>query len=302
MTLFSFLQKPKKVEETGDDSGKKIEFAQKLPAGEVEGKEASKGGSFNFLKGLDEREAGEKAPVTIAREPEAPSPENSEEEESAPEKKPKQAGRLAKFLKFDFGSRGDKNPSRILEVNLVKGEIVKFFDWQRGILVLLVAIFIAMAVLSGIYWGISWWGASNQNGVNSDYLEQYYKVSKQINELNPQVDQVLAFKAKLDQVNFLLERHIYWTNFFTFLEDNTLSNVYFSGFEGTVNGSYSLAAATDNLDAIDAQIKKLLVNPDIVKAQVDSGTVSGEKGKPAVFFSLSFVLDPKIFLYSEKNK
>ena len=88
----------------------------------------------------------------------------------------------------------------------------------------------------------------------------------------------------------------HWTNFFSFLEDNTLSNVYFSGFDGTVNGSYSLSAITDNLDAIDAQIKGLLVNPYIKSADVDSGSVSGEKGKTSVLFSLSFVLDPKVFL------
>ncbi len=298
MALFPFLQKPEQTEETEDDSGKKIEFAQKLPEGEIEGKEALKGGNFDFLKGLEERKPGDKVPVKMAEE--AAPVNNPEEEGGGEEKMPPRESWLSGFFKFGAGAGREKQSSRILEVNLVRGEIVKFFDWQRGILILLVAVFVTVAALSGIYWAISWWGSRNGAGASSDYLQQYYKISKEISDLNPKVDQVLAFKTKLDQVNFLLERHIYWTYFFSFLEDNTLSNVYFSGFNGTVNGSYSLQATTDNLDAIDAQIKKLLINPDIKQAEVDAGSVNGQGGKPTVQFSLSFVLDPKIFLYQEQ--
>ncbi|HTX87068.1 MAG TPA: hypothetical protein VMC41_03305 [Candidatus Nanoarchaeia archaeon] len=292
MALLPFLQKPKRVEDQNDAAERKIEFAQKLPSGEIEGEAAPKAGNFDFLKSFSERQPGEKVPVKIT-----PAPMLAEEKatKTAAPDKPKR-GLLSDFLSFGRRADGDKNRSRVLEVNLVKGEIVKFFDWQGGVLILLMAVFIAMAVLSGIYWGISIWGAGNNKAGNSDYLQQYYKISKEINDLGPQVDQVMAFKNKLDQVNFLLDRHIYWTNFFSFLEDNTLSDVYFSGFNGTVNGSYSLSATTDSLDAIDAQIKKLLANPYIKNAEVDSGSISGAQGKPSVGFSLSFTLDPKIFL------
>jgi hypothetical protein len=297
MALFSFGQKKDQTSGKEVAAEKKIEFAQKLPSGELEGRAAPKGGDFDFLKNFESRTPGEKAPIEMAEA--APPEEAQDEEESVAEKKPKQKSWLSGFLKFSVGLKRDKNPSRVLEVNLVKGEIVKFFDWQRGILIILVAVFVTMAVLSGIYWGISWWGASSQNSKNNDYLQRYYGVSKEIKDLSPQVDQILVFKIKLDQVNFLLERHIYWTNFFDFLEKNTLSNVYFSGFSGAISSNYSLSATTDNFDAIDAQIKKLLVNQFIKGASVDSGTVSGQQGKPSVSFSLSFALDPKVFLYQE---
>jgi hypothetical protein len=294
MALFSFGQKNTSVDDQSGEVEKKIEFAQKLPSSDIEVRESSKGGDFDFLKKIEPRNHGESAPVKMAPEP-VIKKEDIDIEESLPEK-PKQKGWLAGFLKFDSGSSRGKDSSRVLEVNLVKGEVVKFFDWQKGILIVLVAIFSTTAVISGIYWGISLWGANNQGLQNGDYLQQYYKINKQITDLNPQVDEILALKTKLDQVNFLLQRHIYWTNFFSFLEDNTLSNVYFSGFNGTINGSYSLLATTDNLNAIDAQIKKLLVNQNIKSAAVDSGSVSGDQGKPSVAFSLSFTLDPKIFL------
>jgi hypothetical protein len=292
MAIFSFGQKNTPLDSQDGEVEKKIEFAQKLPSNEIEGKESPKGGDFDFLRKIEPRNPGESAPVRIAAEPVM---EKEIAEEPSPEM-PKRTSWLAGFLKFSNGSSKEKNSSRVLEVNLVKGEVVKFFDWQKGILVVLVAIFSTTAAISGIYWGISLWGANNQGSQSGDYLQQYYKISRQINDLNPQVDEILAFKNKLDQVNFLLQRHVYWTNFFSFLEDNTLSNVYFYGFNGTVNGNYSLSATTDNLNAIDAQIKKLLVNPDIESAAVDSGSVGGAEGKPLVTFSLSFTLNPKIFL------
>jgi hypothetical protein len=297
MAIFSFGQKNN---QTGDDDNdveveKKIEFAQKLPAGELEGKQAAKGGDFNFLKDLEPRKPGEKEPVKIADEHPVKKEDDSEEE-PVEEKKLKLKSRFSDFFRIGFGSANKNNSSRVLEVNLVKGEIVKFFDWQRGMLVILIAVFSTMAVLSGIYWGISWWGSSSQNLQTSESLQQYYKISREINSLNPKVEEVAAFQKKLEEVNFLLERHIYWTNFFNFLEDNTLSNVYFSSFGGTINGSYSLSATADSMDAIDAQTKKLLANPYIQKASVDAGSVAGQGGKPVVSFGLSFSLDPKIFL------
>jgi hypothetical protein len=273
---------------------KKIEFAQKLPAGELEGQAAAKGSTFNFLKNVEPRKPGEATPVRLMKD--QPEPEEDEDDDKPPKKGANAENFLSQLTSFFSKINPEKNSSRVLEVNLVKGEIVKFFDWQRGILILLVAIFVSMAILSGAYWGISWWETNNQAEQNGRYLQQYYKLSKEINALNPQVDQILIFKAKLDQVNFLLERHIYWTNFFNFLEDNTLSNVYFSGFSGSLDGKYSLSATTDNFNAIDAQTKKLLASPFIKNAQVDSGSVGGEKGKPIITFGLSFSLDPKIFL------
>jgi hypothetical protein len=296
MALLPFLQKEKDLEEGKSElPPKKIDFAQKLPTADLEGKPAPKGGSFDFLKSLDQRQPGEKAPVKITKEVVSEKKEDSEEDLEYPEES-KKGNFFNNLLNFKLKLGGGQDSSQVLEVNLVKDEIIKFFDWQRGILVLLIAVFGSFSILSGIYWGISWWGSSSQNLQGNNYVQQYYKVSKAVSELEPRLAEVLAFKAKLEQADFLLARHIYWTNFFSFLENNTLSNVTFSQFGGPITESYSLAATTDSLDAINAQIKKLMENPEVSRAEVDSGTVSGEKGKPVVLFNLSFDLSKQIFL------
>jgi hypothetical protein len=306
MVFMPFLQKKEAADENNPlTGGKKIEFAQKLPVEDLEGTPSRKGESFDFLKGLEPRKEGEPMAVKMPDEQPAAAggtkinPAEFDEEKKTEEmNKPESLfSRLFKPNDKDFSpTRRRGKSTNVLEVNLVKGEIVKFFDWQRGILLLLVSVFASAAVISLAYWGISSWGSSKQNTQNSTYLQDYYKVNKEIKDLEPQMNEVMKFKARLDSVNFLLARHIYWTNFFNFLEDNTLSNVYFSNFTGDINGSYVLSATTDSLDAIDAQIKKLLVNSDIMKTRVDSASVIGESGKPIVSFSLSFALAPKIFL------
>lgn len=296
-----FFSKDENQEEKNPEvEEKKIDFAQKLPPGDLEGESSPKGGNFNFLKGLEDRKEGEAVPITIHPEPhpDADNPaveESNDEEEKAPKK-----SWFSRFFKArSKGSGltgGKKTSSRVLEVNLVRGEIVKFFDWQKGIMLFLISIFISLAFLSLIYWGISWWGTSRQTAEDTSYIQNYYRINKEIKSLNPQVKEVLKFKDKLDLVNFLLERHIYWTEFFNFLEDNTLANVYFFGFTGDIRGTYSMQAMTDDLDVIDAQIKLLMANQKIKKASVNAGSISGEKGRAVVSFSLSFEMDPNIFL------
>jgi hypothetical protein len=194
------------------------------------------------------------------------------------------------------GTRGNWGKDDVLEVNLVKSEIVKYFDWQKGILLLLLFVFLSMSIISLAYWGISWWGTKKQYTQNPVYIQSYYKINKEIKDREGEIDDVLAFKHRLDIANFLLARHVYWSSFFDFLEDNTLSNVFFSSFSGDINGNYHLSATTNNFDAINAQTKKFLNNPYVRGATVESGTIAGEKGRVTVSFDLTLTLDPKIFL------
>jgi hypothetical protein len=299
MALLPFLQKKSKPEEELPSGGeKKIDFAGKLPAEDLEGKPSPKGGSFDFSgeDGRGKKEEGS-APVKIKpEEPARPTAAGKGDYDEEEEKKENWFSRLLAAARQGKIIGGAGRASRALEVNLVRGEIVKYFDWQKGIVLLAVFIFSAMAALSLCYWLISWWGANRQYSTDNAYLQQYIEANREIKNFEPEVDEILKFKAKLDVAKFLLDRHVYWTNLFTFLENNTLSDVYFSGFTGDINGNYTLAATTNSVDAIDAQIKKLLVNSNIKKAEVSAGMIGGQGGNTAVTFSLSFSLNPKIFL------
>jgi hypothetical protein len=296
MAFLSFLQKPQKPEEESDDSDKKIEFAQKLPPEDLEGEASRKGGNFDFLKGVEPRQDGQAVPVKLEAEP-LPNKVGLPSEELNLPRKADKKGNFFSGL-FSSGGKAEKNKKlfRVLEVDLVKGEIIKYFDWQKAILIILVSVFISITLLSLAYWGISWWGSSRQYDQDTAYMQDYYKVNKEIKDLEPQVNEVLKFKDRLDSADFLLKRHVYWNNFFSFLEKNTLTNVYFANFSGDTGGTYNLQATTDSLDAIDAQVKKFLTNPSVEKVSAGGVSIGESKGKVSINFSLSFSLNPEIFL------
>ena len=265
----------KKEDELGEEEGKKIEFAKKLDPNLGQEKKSP-------------------APSLDIEGPDEEGMDSLEEKEAPAENF---FTKLKAKLKGVGGAqRGWGKDDNVLEVNLVKGEIVKYFDWQRGTLLLLLFVFLSMSIISLAYWGISWWGAKKQYVQNPVYIQSYYKINKEIKDREGEINDVLAFKHRLDIANFLLARHVYWSSFFDFLEDNTLSNVFFSSFSGDINGNYHLSATTNNFDAINAQTKKFLNNPYVRGSTVGSGTISSEKGKATVSFELTLVLDPKIFL------
>jgi hypothetical protein len=316
MILIPFLQKKEKTEPGGGNgdtpvNDKKIDFAKKLAAEDLEGQAAKKGRDFNFLDGVEDventvipQEASSSLSMNEEAKPLVSEPESSEkiskddQEESGDEEEAKENWfeRLKKVKIGGSGAASIKAEKNALEVNLIKGEIVKFFDWQKALLVLIIAVFSSFTILSVSYWGISWWGSSRQYVQNRDFLQEYYRIDKEISDLQSKLSEISQLKDKIGMTSYLLDRHIYWTNFFSFLEDNILSNVYFANFSGNIDGDYSFSATTDSLDVIDAQIKKFLANKYVKKAEVGAGTVGGDKEKQVVTFSLSLSVDPQIFL------
>ncbi len=228
----------------------------------------------------------------------ASSPEKEDDDLDVVEEKPTKENFFTKLIDKlkSMGSGDGHMGGDVLEVNLIKEEIVKYFDWQKGVLLLLLSMFLSMSIISFAYWGISWWGTKKQYTQNPVYMQSYYKITKEIKDREGDVNEVLDFKHRLDMANFVLSRHIYWSNFFDFLEDNTLSNVFFSSFSGDINGNYHLSATTNNFDVINAQTKKFLNNPYVRGAAVESGNIAGENGKVIVSFDITLGLDPKIFL------
>ncbi|MFA5247764.1 MAG: hypothetical protein WC415_00760 [Patescibacteria group bacterium] len=294
-----FISKPKEEDSVADD--KKIEFAKKL--GEDLTKKESLPSFLNEKKVEDIYDVKDVKAAGVVKKEDLLAEEVLEE--PLPIKESFFSDFLEKF-KNNFFKPKKELEEGVLEVNLVKEEIVKYFDWQRGILVILLAAFFSLSLLSAGYWVISWLAEKRQVASNSSYTQSYFKINKEIKELSPQVAEVLAFKSRMDLSNTLLDSHIYWTNFFDFLESNTLSDVYFSSFSGDISGDYQFSATSNSVDAINVQIKKLLSNTYIKNARVDSTSVALDKdGLAKTSFQLVFLLDPQIFLKkseSELNK
>ncbi len=191
-----------------------------------------------------------------------------------------------------------QNP-KILEVNLIKDEVRISFDWRKNLSILLVVLFIAAAFITEIYFGLELW--EQQENQKVETLEKnIIVVNRDISKIKATADEALSYKDKSIELSRLLNEHIYWTNFFNWIEKNTLSTVKFDAFSGDTKGVYSFSATALSYAEVSWQVKAFLNDPIVKKVDVSSvnASISKEKGKEAnngVTFSLSFELNPDVF-------
>lgn len=189
-----------------------------------------------------------------------------------------------------------RNP-KILEANLIKDEVTVSFNWKKNVFLLFLTLFVTGLFITEIYFGLSWWEdqeIKNSLTINSDLTS----LNQEISRIQEQADNSLAYKNKVSEVAKLLNNHIYWSNFFSWLEKNTLSTVKYAGFSGDLSGAYSLTATAGSLAEVSWQAKAFMNDPltkevKISGASLQSGDKLGAVGQAS--FSLLIEVNPNIF-------
>ena len=203
-----------------------------------------------------------------------------------------------KKIKIDLKKNLLQNP-KILEVNLIKDEVRIGFDWNKNISILLLVLFIACIFIGEIYYGLDWW--EKQESLRSQSLAaDVAKVNSEINQIKTGSDAALVFKDKSNELGRLLNEHIYWSNFFSWLEKKTLSSVTYSNFTGDTKGVYALSAKASNYAEVSWQVKAFLDDKMTKKVEVLNVALVSIKEKEktvgkGVSFSLNLEVDPEIF-------
>lgn len=191
-----------------------------------------------------------------------------------------------------------QNP-KILEVNLIRDEVRISFDWNKNIAILIMVVFVAGVFVAEIVFGLSWW--EKQEILKAQALDsEIAKVNREISNIKGKADEALAFKDKSAELTKLLDNHVYFSNFFNWLEKNTLSTVKFDGFSGDTSGKYTLSARALSYAEVSWQVKAFRESPLIKNVEVLSvnsiiAKNQGASQEVGVSFSLSFELDPTIF-------
>lgn len=206
--------------------------------------------------------------------------------------------RKTKKTKEDIKKNTLQNP-KILEVNLIRGEVKVNFDWGRNSSILLVVLFVAGLLITEVYFGLNWW-AEQENLKSLELSGEVAKVNQEINKIKSGSDEALSYKDKSNNLGLLLNNHIYWTTFFSWLEKNTLNSVSYGGFSGDTSGEYSLSAKASNYAQASWQAK-VFSDSSLVK-KVDILDVAAVKSKDkdtvednGVNFSIELEVDPIIF-------
>ncbi len=189
----------------------------------------------------------------------------------------------------------EKN-DKILKTNLIQGEIVTFFDWRSKIIVSAIAVLAPIFIIAASYFGLAFY-QKNSRLKNSEQARIFSDLEKKIAEEESGMDEILDFQKKLAIISQVFDKHIYWTNFFKFLEDNTIKNVYFTSFDGDTSGNYAMEALASDYGSISEQTGVFKNNKKITSVEAGGGeTISGDdKNKSMVRFDLKFSILNGIF-------
>lgn len=190
----------------------------------------------------------------------------------------------------------------VLETNLIEGEMVSFFNVKKNISFLIIVFSLVILILGGSYLGMYFW-TKEINKTTEDSTRVSGAQNQQITVLEKEKKEIYTFGRKLELVEYLLNNHVYWTNFLRFLEENTLNEVYYISFSGDLGGSYGLPAVTQNYSLIDKQIETFLKNKEVNEVSVKSGQFgAGSTDKASVIFNLDLKINPNIFFKNGDKK
>ncbi len=185
---------------------------------------------------------------------------------------------------------------QVLETNLIKGEIITFFDWHSKIGIVASAFLIPIFVIGASYYGLALYQKSNE-AKNAEQMQKFLEVEQEIAKEEVDLKEISDFQAKLKVISKVFSQHIYWTNFFKFLEDNTIKDVYFVNFEGDTSGNYKLDSLATKYSSIPEQINTFKNNKKINNVLAEGGEMvaGNEKNKTLVKFILNFSVSKDIF-------
>jgi len=210
------------------------------------------------------------------------------------EKRPDEAKEV-KIKETEPAQKGEIK-QRVLETNLIQGELITFFDWRAKIIFLISAILTPIFVIGAIYYGLVFYQKSSQ-AKNLLLAQRFAEIEKNITEEESGLKEIYDFQSKLKIVSKIFEQHLYWTNFFKFLEDNTIKNVYFRDFKGDTSGVYVMDALAADYGNISEQVNVFRNNKKITAVEADGGQMAeGDiENKSLVSFILNFSVLKNIF-------
>jgi|GEM_PF-6650579 len=190
--------------------------------------------------------------------------------------------------------------------NLIKERISLSEIKKRSVITFCLVVLSFLFVGAG-YYTVGLW-EKNKIGEKMALVKEAEKLANEKKVKEEDLSEVFAFEKKLQYVKLLLDRHVYFTNLFSFLEKNTLESVYYLNFSGDNGGAYELNATAKDFKNIAKQIESLKANPLVKEVSTGGGEYDGGEGNSGggqektaaagINFILKIALDKSIFFNS----
>ena len=196
---------------------------------------------------------------------------------------------------------GEKTPaSRKFGITLLPEETtvsVEKTKRSKKIILFIVTAVILVLIGGGLYWALKLY--QGQAELDLQKIEaDLSAISKKNQDLSLKKNQAQFFQKKLKTANKLLENHLYWTNFFSFLEKSTVADVYFINLIGGSDGQIVMSGVAKSYAAMSRQIIAFRTDERVSKVSVlsASASVDTEGNVTEINFDAKLQLNPEIFL------
>lgn len=200
------------------------------------------------------------------------------------------------LLNKNKNSEEDKSDVNLLpqELNLVSRENI--------ISMIISTLLISIVILFVIYFAILIYKINIDRQINSLDLkiEEIVKNSEDFDKLIVEIED---WKSRIQKINGLLNKHVYWTEFFARVEANTLPEVKFSSFAGSVSGNITLSASAPDYYTVARQWIHLKGAKDFVEdAIIEGASASGSQSSGIdTKINFSLILDLVDDIFYKKN-
>lgn len=147
-------------------------------------------------------------------------------------------------------------------------------------------------------------------GYQSYFLFRTQANQLKITELDQTIGTYVSLQQKINTTNAtlttiadLLTGHVYWTQWFTFLETYTLPEVLYIDFTGSKDGVMNLDAITDDFSAVSKQVNVFKSLPEVQSVEVTTATrdseVDAASNNQVIHFTISLKVDPTLLKYGK---
>ena len=208
------------------------------------------------------------------------------------EKKPaKPLGLALKDLLSRFG-RPKAVPAEAgvsLDVNLIPQETSR--PSYGTLWPLVAAVLGAGLVVAGAFVGLGLGVASQQRAL-ADAQAATAATAERLLGQQQAVEEMSRAVQRVRSAAGLLDGHIYWNQYFTWLESVTLPDVYYTGFMGDVAGTFTLTASARDYVTLAQQLVVLRADPAVQRVSVAEASRDSQGW---VNFSMSLTVSPEVF-------
>ncbi|MFH0819358.1 MAG: hypothetical protein V1898_05160 [Patescibacteria group bacterium] len=188
-----------------------------------------------------------------------------------------------------------------LDVNLLPDDLIAELRPTTKIRALIFTAIFTIILMVLVYALLMWYQTTLLIKV-TDTQSQIKLIEQQIVSSTEWQQEALVFNQQVKDIADLLDKKIYWTSFFTALENATLPDVHYATLNGSVDGTFTLSASAPSYEAVSRQIAAFQQASFVESVNVTSADMSAEteSSAQAVSFNITLTVKPEVFYTSNQ--